>query len=110
MNDLQIILKWILEIAGLISAIGVALTYIKKWSVESKASKNGELLQSHSEQLRRIEERLSVLESTNKRQDKFVETICSAMLALLEHNINGNSIDKLKEAKNEMQDFLIHKG
>lgn len=97
-------------IAGVISALGGAMAVIKKWIKESKPSKHDELIKDHAEQLKRLNERVAVLESTNRKQDQFVSTMCGAMLALLEHNINGNSIDKLKEAKEEMQEFLIHRG
>ena len=110
MGDVQPIVTLILEIAAFISAIGLAWTYIKKWSAETKGSKNSELINEHAEQLKRINERVTVLESKDKRQDQFVSAMCSAMLALLDHNINGNSIDKLKDAKEEMQEFLIHRG
>lgn len=110
MENLQIITKFILEVAAFISAIGLAWTYIKKWNAESKGTKNGELIAEHTEELKKLNERVTVLESTNRKQDQFVNAMCGAMLALLDHNINGNSIDKLKEAKEEMQEFLIHRG
>jgi len=109
MDNAQNIINLLLQMAAFITAIGAAWAYIKKWVAESKGSKNSESIQLHSEQIKRMDERLTVLESKDKKQDKFVETMCSAMLALLEHNINGNSIDKLKEAKEEMQEFLIHR-
>ncbi len=100
----------LLVIAGVIITIGGAIAVIKKWIKESKPSKHEEVLKEHEEKLKKLNERVTVLESTKRNQDKFVEAICSSMLALLDHNINGNSIDKLKEAKEEMQEFLIHRG
>ena len=100
----------LLIIAGFISAIGGAIAVIKKWIKDSKPSQHEALLKEQGEQLKKLNERVTVLESTNRKQDKFVEAICSSMLALLDHNINGNSIEKLKEAREEMQEFLIHRG
>lgn len=100
----------LLIIAAFITAIGGAIAVIKKWIKDSKPSKHEGVLKEHAEQISKLNERLTVLESTNRKQDKFVEAMCSSMLALLDHNINGNSIDKLKEAKEEMQAFLIHRG
>ena len=110
MEKIKAVAQYLLQSAAFITAIGAAWTYIKKWNAESKGVKNSKLIQTHTEQLKRIDERLTVLESNNRKQDDFVEAMCSAMLALLDHNINGNSIDKLKEARQEMQDFLIHRG
>lgn len=100
----------LLIIAAFITTIGGAVAVIKKWIKDSKPSKHEEVLKEHAEQLSKLNERLTVLENTNRKQDKFVEAMCSSMLALLDHNINGNSIDKLKEAREEMQEFLIHRG
>lgn len=104
------ILTLLLAVAGAVTAIGGAIGYIKKWYTESKPSKNGELLRTHEETLKDLDRRVKRLERTGEKQDQFVEAMCSAMLALLDHNINGNSIEKLKEAKEEMQAFLIHRG
>ena len=100
----------LLIIAAFISAIGGAIAVIKKWTKDSKPSRHEETLKEHAEELKRLNERVSVLEGNNRKQDSFINAMCGAMLALLEHNINGNSIDKLKEAKEEMQEFLIHRG
>ena len=100
----------LLLIAAFISAIGGAIAVIRKAIKNSKPSKHDEKLKEQAEQLRQLNERVTILESTNRKQDKFVEAMCGSMLALLDHNINGNSIDKLKEAKEEMQEFLIHRG
>lgn len=37
------------------------------------------------------------------------KAICRGVLALLSHEINGNSIDKLKEAYAELTDYLIER-
>ena len=108
--DLSEIVTLVLAAAGLVTAIGGAITYIKKWYTESKGAKNSEIIQEHAEQLRSIDERLQKLEKANLHQDKYVNAMCETMLALLDHSITGNSVDKLKKAKEEMQEFIIHRG
>lgn len=110
MEQIEFIFKSILEVAAFITAIGAAVSYIRKWNAERRGTKNTELIAQHTEQLKQIDKRLTELENANKKQDQFVEKMCSAMLALLEHAINGNSTDKLKTAKADLQDFLIHRG
>ena len=47
-----------------------------------------------------------------KRQDEqedFIKIMCNSMLALLNHNITGNSIEKLKQAETDLQNFLVNK-
>lgn len=100
----------VLAVAGLVTAVGGAITYVKKWYKESKGAKNSEVIQEHAEQLRSIDERLQKLEKANVNQDKYVAAMCETMLALLDHSITGNSVDKLKKARDEMNEFLIHRG
>ena len=46
--------------------------------------------------------RLKTLEDGNK-------VICKALMAMLSHEINGNSIDKLQQALSDMHDYLIER-
>lgn len=100
----------LLIIAAFITAIGGAIAVIKKWIKESKPSKHEEVLKKQAEHINKLDERLTILESNNKTNNNYINAMCGAMLALLDHNINGDSIDKLKEAKEEMKEFLIHRG
>ena len=100
----------VLALAGGITVIGGAWSYIRKWFAESKGTKNSEIIQEHTEQLKSIDDRLQKLEKANISQDKYVNAMCATMLALLDHSITGNSVDKLKKAREEMQEFIIHRG
>lgn len=37
------------------------------------------------------------------------EKICKCVFALVNHELTGNSVDKMREARDEMQDYLIQK-
>lgn len=104
------IITIVLAAAGLITAIGGAVTYIKKWYAESKGKKNSEIIEEHARQLQSIDERLRALEQANDAQDKYVNAMCATMIALLDHAITGNSVDKLKKARDDMREYLIHRG
>lgn len=108
--DFKDIITVVLAVAGLVTAVGGAATYIRKWYTESKATKNSVVIQEHTEQLRSIDGRLQKLETSNALQEQYVNAMCETMLALLDHSITGNSIDKLKKARDEMQAFIIHRG
>lgn len=41
--------------------------------------------------------------------EKGIEKLCKCTLALTDHELTGNSVDKLRKAKDEMQNFLIEK-
>ena len=50
------------------------------------------------------------LDYDNKRLERMEEgnkVICRGILALLSHEVNGNSTDKLKSSQQEITDYLI---
>jgi len=52
------------------------------------------------------------LDSDNKRIKTLEEgnkAVCKALIALLSHEINGNSIDKLQKAMSDLQEYLIER-
>lgn len=56
----------------------------------------------HEEKLKRDHDRLNSLEESNR-------IIMRAMMALMSHEINGNSDDKLRASYEEIQKYLIEK-
>jgi hypothetical protein len=100
----------IMFLASTITAIGGAIAILKKWWNNTHTTKNTELLKEHEDKIKNHEERLTKLEKRNEWQESYISVMCESMLALLDHNINGNSIEKLKKAKDEMKDFLIKQG
>ena len=90
----------ILGIAGGIVVIVNALKAIGKFispvtDIKKKVEKHDELLDNDHK-------RLTSIEQTNKM-------ICKSLVALLDHEITGNGIEKLKTTKTEMQNYLIEK-
>lgn len=61
-----------------------------------------ETVKDHTEKLGRDHERLNELEDSNR-------IIMRALMAMLSHEINGNSDDKLRASFDEIQSFLIEK-
>ena len=60
------------------------------------------IIREHEEKLKRDYERLNELESGNR-------IMMRAMMAMLSHEINGNSDDKLKLSYDEIQKYLIER-
>lgn len=92
----------LLALCGAISVIGGAINLIMNWKKESKITKHDKTLQDH-------ETRIKKLESDSEGQESFTKVLCNSVLALVSHEINGNSHDKLEKAQEELQDFLINK-
>lgn len=61
-----------------------------------------EQVRKHEEKLKNDHERLTGLESSNR-------IIMRALMAMLSHEINGNSDDKLAASFDEIQKYLIEK-
>lgn len=97
----------ILAIAGLITAIGGALIMLKKLFSASKTNKNTIAIEEHEKEISLLDDRVTVLEEYLSKQNDFRTVMCNSMLALLNHNINGNSIENLEKAKEELKDYLI---
>ena len=61
-----------------------------------------EKLTDHDDKLKNDHKRLNDLEESNR-------IIMRALMAMLSHEINGNSDEKLKASFDEIQQFLIEK-
>ena len=59
-------------------------------------------VEAHEEKLNSDNERLKNLEDSNKM-------ILQCLLIIINHDISGNGIDKMKEVRDELQEFLINK-
>lgn len=72
------------------------------WALVDKIKRASEWRQSVTDKLNKDKNRIDSLEAGNK-------VICRGILALLSHEINGNSADKLKDAKDELTNYLIER-
>lgn len=88
----------VLALAGIIVLIGNMIKVIKEWRKPQSDLKAWQ--KSVDDRLKSDHERLKSMEDGNK-------VVCRGILALLSHEINGNSIDKLKASQSEMTNYLI---
>ena len=68
--------------------------------IDEKLSNDKANIESHTRQLNAYENRVSQLENGNK-------ALCHGVFALLSHEVNGNSVDKLAKAQTAMKNYLI---
>ena len=68
--------------------------------IDKKLAADKEELVLHSSQLNAQKERVDRLDNDSK-------ALCHGVFALLSHEVNGNSIDKLQKAQKAMQNYLI---
>lgn len=101
-NQIETFFIVLLALCGAISVVGGAINLIRNWKKESKLTAHDTILKDHEVRIRKLED-------NSKEQDHFTKVLCNSVLALVSHEINGNSLDKLAAAQKELQDYLINK-
>lgn len=89
-----------IAIMGFIVLLGNVIKTIKDWSKPGMSEK--EWRRSVDESLTDNSDRIEALESGNK-------VIMGALVAMLSHEINGNSVDKMREALDKLNEYLINR-
>ena len=87
---------------------GTIIISIIKWAHKPTDTRD-ETLKTHSQLLDNDNKRLKELEEWKKESDEWQKVMMKSMLALLSHSIDGNNTDGLKQAKNELQEYLIRR-
>lgn len=71
-----------------------------------------EIKKPSSDLKRKVEEHDRLLNSDNNRLKDIEESnrmMLQSLLVIINHNITGNGIEKMKETRDQLQDFLINK-
>lgn len=90
----------ILGICALISALWGIYKIVKEAKKPNDDLKK--LVNKHEELMVNYDGRLTDIEESNKM-------ILQCLLVIINHDITGNGIDKLKDAREDLQEFLINK-
>ena len=116
MEDITISLETVLWCLGFIVTTGGATKVVHSWFKPIKKLKedvNGKVDKEEFEELQKEVANLKDYQDEDhdrlKTLEKGNEAICKCILAITDHSLTGNSIDKLKRAKEEMQNYLIEK-
>jgi hypothetical protein len=91
----------------LVGAYNTVMNAVKTYRDEKKRKSAPvntleETVRQHEERLKKDHERLNNLEEANRIQMR-------ALMAMLHHEIDGNSTDGLKQSYDEIQRYLIEK-
>lgn len=94
---------FIVVLAALVVFAGGILSLVKNWRDLRKPSADVTRWRSDTDdKLDRDNKRINALEEGNK-------VLCQGMLAMLNHEITGNSIEKLRNAQELMNSYLINR-
>lgn len=76
------------------------------WKIVKEIKKPGDDLRSdvdrHEEILKKYDKRMKEVEDSNKM-------ILQCLLVIINHDITGNGIEKMKVARDELQEYLINR-
>jgi hypothetical protein len=90
----------ILAFCGLVTALYGVYKIVKELKKPNDDLKT--LVNRHDQLLNADDERLKEVERSNKM-------ILQCLYVIINHDITGNCIDKMKEARDELNDYLINK-
>jgi len=94
---------FIVVLAALVVFVGGIMGLIKNWRDLRKPSDDlVKWRRDTDDKLDRDNKRITSLEDGNK-------ALCQGMLAMLNHEITGNSVESLKESRDTMQKYLINR-
>ncbi len=99
-NEIVITVEGFLWICGAVVLVGGAAAIIAKVFAP---------FQKLKERVDALEKRFDGDHKELQKVEVGIEKICKCTLAITDHELTGNSVDKLREAKDEMQDYLIQK-
>lgn len=107
---IALVIGGILALSGAVSTVGGAIEKIVKAVKVVRAPE----VQQNAE-IEEIKTRLDKIETKLENDNKQIadakecnHVLTKGMLALLEHGINGNNIDQMRDAKNGVEAYLIN--
>ena len=107
---IDLVVTQVIAVCGLITGVAAVITLIGKaiYNIrkpnriqDGRLDEIEKTLQRHESFLTRDSQRFEKIEEGNRITQK-------AILALLSHGIDGNEIEGMKQAKNDLQSYLIN--
>ena len=90
----------ILWFLGFVASVWTAWKIVKELKKPSDDLKS--TVDKHETRLKKDDERMKEVEESNKM-------ILQCLLVIINHDITGNGIDKMKAARDELQEYLINR-
>ena len=90
----------ILGVCALITSLWAVWKIIKEIKKPNEALR--EKVDLHGELLKNHDERMKEIESSDKM-------ILQCLLVIINHDVTGNGIDRLKETRDSLQEYLVNK-
>lgn len=78
-------------------------------AIEKKLANDKLMIEDHTAKLAKMKDDITIANDEMTKLDAGNKVLCRGILALLSHEINGNSNDKLRASQQEITDYLIEK-
>lgn len=115
-NEITITVETLLKIMGVIITLGGATAVISRWLSPFKILRQNVENKVDRADFDELKKRFDTIESYQRRDHKQLETvelgnekICKGILAIMDHELTGNSVENLRKTKVELQNYLIEK-
>lgn len=115
-HEIIITVKGLLWFFGAIITIGGVTAVISRWIQPIRTMKADIASKASQADFDALKKEFGTLaknqNSDHKELQKIemgIEKTCKCILAITDHELTNNSVDKLKKARDEMQDYLIEK-
>lgn len=94
---------------GVLIAVGVIVKLGMDLVIKSRELRKPKVNdeKNSQEKLQSYHERLTKLEETTTRQDEELKLILRSQMAIIHHMEDGNGINKLKETREDIEEYLI---
>ena len=94
---------------GVLVAVGIIVKLVFDLIIKARELRRPRVNdeQTIHDQLQSDDERLTVLEATTKKQDQELKLILRSQMAMIHHMVDGNNTVKLREAQDDIEEYLI---
>lgn len=103
-NLIQIACAGIITLGG----AGAIIVGLYKWAKKPDDNRD-ELLKKHDELLDSDNKRLKELEAWRAEKNNSERLIMKALYAMMQHSIDGNHTQKIKDSMDELEEYLFKK-
>lgn len=107
MGDISVTTQTILAFFGSITVVAAGTSAILK--LFNPVKKLKEQVHQHEQKLINDFERMHEIDAALCDIEEYDKVICKSLLVLLNHEITGNDVAKLKKQRDVLEQFLINK-
>lgn len=108
MISVRDVISIIIACCGGIITISGAVSVLVNWlsKLKSPERRQDDAIKGLECRVEKLEKSQADAENRMKKIEELLNALVGGQFALINHAINGNNVDQLKEAQNEMQKFI----